>query len=1150
MLLVSLAPLLAQQISSQQTSQKTAANAADLVRLRAEWFFRQRASANGHIPGALLLRAFAQNKKMIAAEGTFVHRLRLREGLAAPAQNSWTPLGPQPTANTMFYGNVSGRVTALAIDPCDATGNTVYAGGADGGVWVSFNALSGKPVTWQPLTDNQPSLSTGALALVSSSCQMINGHMQSQEILVGTGESNYALDNIYGAGVLHSTDGGQTWMQDATFTAGASQGPGVSGPYIAALVVQPHQASPVILAAVQGTDLSAGGTLLSGVWRSIDGGNHWSRVQQQRGGAAGAPLNPATDLRFDPSDSSGNTVYAALGDPNGDSDAGAACGAAPCNGVYISHDAGATWCRVAGLDSASTPSLYGSISLAIAPGSDPSKSTLYVSIADASTKSNNLLGVLKGTGIQPDGSGATFTAIYPSASNLPDFCAPQCFYDMKIAVVPGSAGSIVFAGGSALPQLARNAFGTSSIFRSVDGGSTWGDVSADGSGNGTSTHVDVHALKFAVVPGSGVLAMFVGSDGGVWASQDVFNSSVSPGNQHWMDLNTDTGNPNTSLNLTQFYPGVSIHPTTDKIIFGGTQGNDIQQYSGTLDWSGALACPYDGGYTAIDPHTPSTIYAACNYLGGPGTLNKNVMNGVPGTDGINWAAIDSNNGINFNDNADFIPPLILDIKNSQNLYFGTYRLYQTTSGGDTWSAITNDLTTDGSKNFVTAIAAAPSDSNTIYTGTSDGLLWQSSEALLGAPDIQKVSQTGQPARSVAAIAVDSANPKAAFAAFSGFSCPGISGCDGLGHIFYSNNSGASWIQVDGNLPDVPVNDIVIDPADATDNTIYIATDAGVYASANATAGGATTWSVLQAGLPNSQVLSLKLRSASRLLVAATYGRGMWSTVLPALPGFVLTGLNPTSATYGSGAFLLTATGDAFMPKSAINFNGSALATTFVSATSLTAMASGAGAPCGGAVPVNISDPALGTTNTLTFSVMGAPCDFSFSGAKPASDTVTPGGTANYQVTLQPVGAASSAVQLSCNIPLAGATCQFTPNPATPASGGTKVAMTVSVPATASVRDFRGPARLAFSVNIARGLAWFGLAMLFGVAVFVSAINSETRRRAMIAICCVGAIVLLNIMAACGRSGGGGGDHGQTYVITITGASGNYQHLTSLQLVVD
>ncbi|MFZ0519826.1 MAG: hypothetical protein WAL95_02315 [Candidatus Acidiferrales bacterium] len=1144
-------PLLAQQISSRQTSPKIGVNAAELVRLRAEWFFRQRASANGHVPGALLLRAFAQNKKMIASEGTFAAQLSARDGVPL-AQTSWTALGPQPTANTMFYGNVSGRVTALAVDPCDATGNTLYAGGADGGVWATFNALSGKPVTWKPLTDEQPSLATGALVLVSSSCQMINGHMQSAEILVGTGESNYALDNIYGAGVLRSMDGGQTWTQDATFTANASQGPGASGTYIAALAVQPHQANPVILAAVQGTDFAAGGAPLSGVWRSTDGGADWTRVQPDGGGATGAPFNPATDVKFDPSDATGDTVYAALGDLHGDFDAGAACSTGPCNGVYVSHDAGVTWCRVAGLDSASTPPLYGSISLGLAAGSAPSSSTLYVAIADASTKSDNLLGVLKGTGIQPNGSGPAFTAIYPNASNLPDFCAPQCFYDMKIAAVPGTAGATIFAGGSAQPQFAKNAFGTSSIYRSLDGGSSWGDVSADGSGKGTSTHVDVHALKFAVESGSRVLAMFVGNDGGVWASQDVFNSSVAPGNQHWADLNTDTGNPNTSLNLTQFYPGVSIHPSTDKTIFGGTQGNDIQQYGGTLDWSAALACPYDGGYTAIDPRTPSTIYAACSYLGGPGTLNRNTMNGVPGQDGINWAAIDSNNGINFNDNADFIPPMVLDTKNSQNLYFGTYRLYQTTNAGGSWSAITSDLTTDGSNNFVTTMAVAPSDSNTIYVGTSDGQLWQSSEALAGAPDIQRVNQTGQPGRSVTAIAVDAANPKAAFVSYSGFSCPGISGCDGLGHIFFTSNAGAAWIQVDGNLPDVPVNDIVIDPTDATDNTIYIATDAGVYASANATAGSATTWSVLQAGLPNSQVMSLKLRGASRLLVAATHGRGAWSTVLPALPGFVLTGLNPASESFGAGSFLLTATGDDFTAKSVINFNGSALATTFVSATTLTAMASGAGAPCAGAVPVDISDPNLGTTDTLTFSVMGAPCDFSFGTVTPASATVSPGGTANYKFALQTVATAGSAVQLTCSIPLAGASCQFTPDPATAAGGGTNVALAVSVPVTASVRDFDGVGKFVFSFsrNAARGWQWLvASAMIFAIFGMAAAMNLERRRRAMIAISCAGVILLVNMMAACG---GGGGSHVQpkAYEVTITGTSGNYQHLTSVQVVVD
>ncbi len=145
-----------------------------------------------------------------------------------------------------------------------------------------------------------------------------------------------------------------------------------------------------------------------------------------------------------------------------------------------------------------------------------------------------------------------------------------------------------------------------------------------------------------------------------------------------------------------------------------------------------------------------------------------------------------------------------------------------------------------------------------------------------------------------AIAVDSANPKAAFAAYSGFSCPGVNGCDGLGHVFFTNNSGASWLQVDGNLPDVPVNDIVIDPTDATDNTIYIATDSGVYASANATAGGATTWSVLQSGLPNSQVLALRLRNTSRTLVAGTHGRGLWSLLLPNLPSLRADGAEPDS----------------------------------------------------------------------------------------------------------------------------------------------------------------------------------------------------------------------------------------------------------------
>jgi hypothetical protein len=1147
-----LAPLVAQPLSSYK-KKSTISQSAQLIRKRAEWFFRQRATQNGHIPGELLLKAFAQNEQMVHERGTFLGSRISAYTSPASQLPMWMPLGPQPTAATEFYGNVSGRVTALAADPCDATGNTVYAGGADGGVWVSFNALQGNPVTWQPLTDNEPSLATGAIAVNPAACGNFNGHVQSKLIIVGTGESNFAQDNIYGAGVLHSTDGGQTWIQDSTFTKSASHGEFASGPYIAALAIQPDKPDPLILAAVQGTDFSAGGSLPSGVYSSADSGAHWARIQPGSASAAGGPFNPATDVVFDASDPTGRTVYAALGDPRGDSDPSASCTAKPCNGVYVSTDLGQSWSRLSGVDAVSNTSAYGRISLALAPGSSPSSSILFVAIADATTDSDNLLNVLSGTGILTNGLGPAFTAIFPN-SNLPDFCEPLCYYDMRLAAVPASSGSIVFAGGSTQPHFTGAAFGTSSIYRSSDGGGTWQDFSADGSGNSTFAHVDVHAFDFAMGAGTQILGIFVGSDGGVWVSPDAFNAATITGNQHWIDLNTITGSADAALNITQFYPGISLHPTTDQIMYGGTQGNDIQKFSGSLSWSGAEACPYDGGYTAIDQQVPSTVYASCSYLAGAGTLNKNTHSGTPGNDGINWVAIDFNNGINFSDNADFIPPFVIDPMNGQNLYFGTFRLYQTMNAGTSWTAISGDLTTNGSRNFITTIAVAPSDSNTVYAGTSDGLIWQTSLALQGTTDIRDVKQTNQPGRQVSAIAIDSLAPKSVFVSYSGFSCPGLSGCDGLGHLFFSNNSGAAWMKIDGNLPDVPVNDIVVDPDDSTDNTVYVATDAGVYASANASAGSGPIWNVLQTGLPNSQVLSLRLNAASRTLVAATHGRGAWSIKLPTASKMIsLTSLNPVSATVGDAAFLLTATGNNFTPQSEINFNGSALTTMVVNATTLTATIPMSAVSCAGPLFVSVTDPVEGSTNPLRFTVSGG-CDFSFGGVTPATQAVQAGSTATYQIVLNPAGGDGAPVQLSCPDAPTGIACLFATNPVTPVQGGTTVAMTVSVPAGAAMPIAR--INPPDEISLPRKATGICLAMLgavflaFQIASYASKRSNPSRIHA--AICLAATIVLVSLAGACGGRGGGsgGGTSGQTFTISIQGVSQNFQHLTSALLVVN
>jgi IPT/TIG domain len=1149
-------PWISRAISGYRAAKSQPATAS-IVRARANWFFRQRALANGHIPNGLLLRALEHNQIAIAAHKTFFDGIAAKPAQISPQLNTWTALGPQPTANNIYYGNVSGRVSSIAADPCDATGNTVYVGAADGGVWASFNALSGNSVTWTPLTDSQPSLAVGAIALVSAPCASFNGRAQSKEIIVGTGESNFARDNLYGAGVLRSLDGGQTWAQDQTFTAAASQGPDASGPYIAAIAVQPNAVHPVLLAAVQGTDYAAGGSLHSGVWRSLDSGTTWTRTQPGAASGNSAPFNPATDVLFDPSDATGKTAYAALGAPRGDSDPNVSCSTEPCNGLYVTSDAGATWHRVTALDSATNPSSYGRISLALSAGATPSSSVVWASIADATTGSDNLLSVLYGTGIASNSSSGIFTAVYPNNSPLPDFCAPLCFYSMKLAAMPQSAGGAVFAGGSAQPQLAPNAFGTSSVYRSLDGGNSWSDMSADGSGNGTSAHTHVHTFSFANAANGSAVALYVGNDGGVWASTDVFKSATASGSQHWADLNTNSGNANTSLNITQFYPGMSVHPSSDQILYGGTQGNDAEQYIGSLPWADTLACPWDGGFTAIDPETPTTIYVACNYLNGPGTITKNTQDGIPGDDGVNWGAIDFNNGINFSDNADFIPPFVLDSNASSNLYFGTYRLFQSTNQGMTWSPISSDLTTDGSSEYVTAISVAPSNSNVIYAGTSDGLLWQSAKALSGATDIHKVNRSGQPAREVSVIAVDSTNSTSVFAAYSGFSCPGVTGCDGLGHIFYSSNSGSSWLEVDGNLPDVPVNDLVIDPTDSTDNTIYIATDAGVYASANATAGAGTTWSVLQAGLPNAQVLSLKLRRVSRTLVAGTHGRGAWNIQLPGLPAFVLTGLDPVSTNTGSGDTQITATGNGFTQQSVVNLAGNnALTTTYVNATTLTADVPAATTLCGGTLSLNVIDPTAGSTNALPLGVVGS-CDFSLSIPTPGSATTSAGGSASYQFTVQLQGNSAAPVQLTCPNAPAGITCAFSPNPVTPTTTGASVRLTVSAPSTitttsiapggdSTILNASAPANRRNLVSVTLILA----ALAWTLVVIARRDLASVRfPRAGWALALL--IVAISVMTACG--GGGGGPPpptSHTYTIPITGSAGNLTHSTSVQLVVD
>ena len=113
----------------------------------------------------------------------------------ASLSGNWQPLGPARITSPL-YGNVTGRVTAIAIDSADVTGNTVYLGTTGGGVWKSTNAAGASAATtFAPLTDTLPVFSgnAGTAAMPSLSIGAIS--VSNGVVLAGTGDPNDNTDS-------------------------------------------------------------------------------------------------------------------------------------------------------------------------------------------------------------------------------------------------------------------------------------------------------------------------------------------------------------------------------------------------------------------------------------------------------------------------------------------------------------------------------------------------------------------------------------------------------------------------------------------------------------------------------------------------------------------------------------------------------------------------------------------------------------------------------------------------------------------------------------------------------------------------------------------------------------------------------------------
>lgn len=372
-------------------------------------------------------------------------------------------------------------------------------------------------------------------------------------------------------------------------------------------------------------------------------------------------------------------------------------------------------------------------------------------------------------------------------------------------------------------------------FRSTDGGATFSAMA-------TEIHCDWHTI---VIDPRNPAQLYAGTDGGIFTSTD--------GGSSWISRNN-------GLVISMYYPGISQHPTDATVILGGLQDNGTLLSNGTSLFNSVMGG--DGGYSAINYLSPATVWSTCQWSSSSGAcIQRRTANGA----GFTYTY--PSNGISKSDRAQFIPPLIMDPVTPSTLYFGTMRLYRTTDDGGTWTAISTDLS-KGTGSIKT-IAIAPSDVLTVYIGTSDGNVQVSRDG--GATFT--LSTTGLPNRTITRIVVDRTNPLRALLTVSG---------SGAAHVFLTTNAGQSWTNISGALPDMPVNSAAI--IEDGSNHFFIGADVGVFETTD----GGLTWTLSPSGLPNAVVNDLSYNPATKQLVAATFGRGLWSFSL-ANPAAVLRG---------------------------------------------------------------------------------------------------------------------------------------------------------------------------------------------------------------------------------------------------------------------
>ncbi len=685
---------------------------------------------------------------------------------------------------------------------------TYYIGSRNGGVWKTEN----NGTTFFPISDSVVSPAIGGLAIAPSNPEIL---------WVGTGEDFNARLSHPGTGIYKSVDGGKTWEDKGL----------IDSHHISVILVHPENPD-IVYASVMGHLFTPNDE--RGVFKTTDGGDTWKKVLfiNENTGV----IDMVMDL------SNPEVLYASAYEKyrlpwhfesGGENSA-----------IYKTTDGGSSWNK---LSNGLPEGKLGRIGLTIFP-EDPEILYAVVEIIkpyipDGTEDEQDMhmrpVGeIIWGDVYKTTNGGDEWYKTNPDTVNVADK-APYSFN--KIFVDPDSS-NYIYVLSMPMPY-------------SMDGGKTWDGIEWGKSRILKNVFGDFRSMW--IDPDDG-RHMMIGSDGGLYETFDRGLNST----HHY------------HIPLGEIY-NVSVDMEEPYNVYCGLQDHEVWK-GPSNSWKGEISLEdwfligmWDGMYCPVDP-TDSRWFFTTTQFGAHQRIDQKNAERIR----IEPKAPEGQAKYRY----PWSPPLIISPHNPAILYTGGQMLLQSIDRGNNWTELSPDLTTNDSVKIagkghmmyctLTTISESPVKAGVIWVGTDDGRIHMT-------PDFgktwheftDKLVEKGVPAdRWTTRVFASNFNDSVAYVCKSGFKFD-----DFKPYILKTADYGKTWTDISAGLPQSPVNVIVEDAKNP--EMLFIGNDLGIYFSLDS----GNSWQMIEGNIPNVPIKDLVIHPRENDLVAGSYGRGMFIT---------------------------------------------------------------------------------------------------------------------------------------------------------------------------------------------------------------------------------------------------------------------------------